>query len=276
MKLLRKTIRKIILEGPVKDEFDESWYNVEEERGNYVFDPNPQGSQHRENLRQSVNMRFRGDIDPMFKDKRDLKRLWNETIDKHGLRSFWEGPKMKYFHSLSYYDIPQASVDKLAHDVTEDRDIQDLTAEGFFHLYDKTGNRDEMSTYGIYNGVHSISRGNQKFGVIISGRVTLAADDDIWTESRSKATSVDLERHKGSGLPKRMMAKDSYIQSLLFEEQDIIDAGKIGECVLDNWSIEAIVCRKGLSIEPEAADLARKYGVPLIDPSEMGVRGRPS
>lgn len=276
MKLLRQIIRRIILEGDVKDEFDEAWYNVEEERDNYWFDPNPQGSQHLDNLEQSVDVDLKPAVAPMFKDKRDLKRLWNETIDKHGLRSFWEGPKMKYFHSLSYYGSVFSSKDLLAQDVTEDRDIQDLTAEGFFHLYNKTGNRDEMSTYGIYNGVHSISRQNQKFGVIISGRVTLAADDDIWTESRSKATPADLERHKGSGLPKRVMAKDSYIQSLLFEEQDIIDARKIGECVLDNWSIEAIVCLKGLAIEPAAAELAEKYGVPLIDPSEMGVRGRPS
>ena len=183
---------------------------------------------------------------------------------------------MKYFHSLAYYGNVYASNDELAQDVTDDRDIQDLTADGFFKLYKKSGNRDEMSTYGIYNGVHDIRRMYQKFGVIISGRVTLAADDDIWTESRSKATPYDLKRHKSSGLPKRVMAKDSYIQSLLFEEQDIIDAGKIGECVLDNWSIEAIVCKKGLKIEPAAAELAKKYGIPLIDPSEMGVRGRPS
>lgn len=276
MKLLREAIRRIILEGPVKDEFDEAWYNVEEERPNDWFHPNPQGSQHRDNLRQSVNMRMRDDIEPMFQNKRDLKRLWNETIDKHGLRSFWEGPKMKYFHSLAYYGSVFSSTEQLAHDVTDDRDIQDLTADGFFKLYKKTGNRDEMSTYGIYNGVHNISRKNQRFGVIISGRVTLAAEDDIWTESRSKATPFDLERHKSSGLPKRVMAKDSYIQSLLFEEQDIIYARKIGECVLDNWSIEAIVCLEGLSIEPAARELAKKYNVPLIDPSEMGVRGRPS
>ena len=32
MKLLRQLIRHILLEGPVKDEFDEAWYNTEIER----------------------------------------------------------------------------------------------------------------------------------------------------------------------------------------------------------------------------------------------------
>ena len=213
------------------------------------------------------------DIDELFDDKRDLKRLWNKTIDDYDLRSFWEGPKMKYFHSLSYYGSPLNSSDKLSHSHDTDESIQDLSAHGFFQLYDKTGNKDEMSTYGVYGNEHQIPRQQLKFGVIISGRVTLATMDDAFTESRSKATKKDLERHEGSGMPKRIMPSDDFISMLLFEEEDIKEFGKIGECVVDNWSIDAIVCSpkmKGYGLFAAAKTLAKQYGVPLLEPKDLG------
>ena len=81
-----------------------------------------------------------------------------------------------------------------------------------------------------------------------------------------------MARHAPSGLPKRIAPTDDKIQSLLFEEQDIKEFGKLGECILDNWSIEAIVCTTFLpdSLIDAAQDLADQYGVPLITPKEMG------
>ena len=282
MKRLRQLIRWIILEGPVKDSFDEAWHNVDEERSEFPLDPGVAGTMHRDQLASTfvgVSSYKRDpvdaeDIEELFKNKRDLKRLWNEVIDGNDLRSFWEGPKMKYFHSLAYYGSPASGVDQIQTGQTDDEALQDLTAYGFFQEYDKTGNKDEMSTYGIYDGKHQIPRQQAKFGVIISGRVTIATMDDAFTESRSKASPKDIKTHASSGMPKRIMPDDDKVASLLFEEDDIEDFGKIGECIIDNWSIEAIVCSPNMEFELKnsAKILSMQYKVPFITPKDLGVK----
>lgn len=277
MKLLREMIRQIILEGPVKDSFDEAWFNTEEERSQFQGDPDVSGTMHKDQLKQVYSNAdwfptANEDIDSLFDEKRDLKRMWNQIVDAHDLRSFWEGPKMKYFHSLSYYGSPASGVDKMQAGQTDDEALQDLTAHGFFQMYDKTGNKDEMSTYGIYNGDHQIPAFQTNFGVIISGRVTLATMDDAFTESRSKASKKDIATHASSGMPKRIMPTDDKIASLLFEEEDIKEFGKIGECIIDNWSIDAIVCNPDMTFElrNSAKVLSMQYKVPFLTPKDLG------
>ena len=93
MKLLRRLIRQIILEGPVKDSFDEAWFNSEEERSNFEGRDDPGiGTHHKDNLKDLYLEEEYDEIDEFFEDKRDLKRLWNNVVDENGLRSFWEGP----------------------------------------------------------------------------------------------------------------------------------------------------------------------------------------
>ena len=275
MKLLRRMIRQIILEGPVKDSFDEAWHNSEVERSQIPDYDGDFGTMHPDQLRKAVANRHEDidddDIKELFQNKRDLKRLWNETIDDNNLRSFWEGPKMKYFHSLSYYGSPAFAKDTLAKGREVD-DFRDLTAQGFFNIYKKEDNKDEMSTYGVWNGKHKIPEFQTNFGVIISGRVTLATRDDAFTESRSKASPLDAERNASSGAPKRIMPSDHAVATLLFEEEDIKDFG-LGECVIDNWSVDAIVCNK-LRVEENiyeaASKLAEEYNIPLLSPKELG------
>ena len=129
-----------------------------------------------------------------------------------------------------------------------------------------------MSTYGIYNGKHQIPRQQQKFGVLISGRVTIATMDDAFTESRSKASGKDIETHVSSGMPKRIMPDDDKIASLLFEEEDIKEFGMIGECIVDNWSIDAIVCSPKMEFELKnsAKILSMQYKVPFLTPEDLG------
>jgi len=280
MKLLRETIRKLILEGAAKDEFFDAWYNSYEAMNRPEFDLEGEdmiGTHHKDSLKKSWYSRNSSDeeIDGYFNKKRDLKRTWNETIDSFDLRSFWEGTKVKYYHSLAYYgNIGEASDDI---DLTAEVNTEpvDLSTFGFFKLYGKSNNKNEMSTFGVYPGKHIVSSHNQKLGVIISGRVTLASSKDAFTESRSKATGLDMASHQNSGLPKRMTASDEMIDTLLFDEQDIIKHG-IGECILDNWSIEAIVCNSNAlrkinqqGIIKGAKTLAKQYGVPLIESSKV-------
>ena len=76
---LRRLIRQIILEGQVKDSFDELWYNTEEERQNYDMMQSGEGTFHRDLLTNKSKSYLRPYtdefIDQFFEDKRDLKRL---------------------------------------------------------------------------------------------------------------------------------------------------------------------------------------------------------
>ena len=269
MNHLRKYIRKIILEGDVKNSFENEWYDDEITQFTDADDAGL-GTHHKDNLKGLYVKGTQDDeIEELFKNKRDLKRMWNEFIDKYDLRDFWEGPKMKYYHSLTYYGGTYDAVNTISYSEDSDEYIKDLTATGFFQLYKKSGNKDEMSTYGIYDGkIEKIPVHQKSFGVIISGRVTLATTDDAFTESRSKATPVDIATYRGSGMPKRIMPTNKNVDSLLFEEEDILYEGGIGECVLDNWSVEAIVynpkSRSGAFVEKAAAKIAEQYGVPLL------------
>ena len=129
-----------------------------------------------------------------------------------------------------------------------------------------------MSAYGIYNGNHNIPHFQTNFGVMISGRVTLATMEDAFTESRSKASAKDSAAHASAGMPKRIMPTDEMVALLLFEEQDITDFGKIGECILDNWSIEAIVCNMDMvdDLVKAAEVLSKQYKVPLLSSQDLG------
>ena len=96
--------------------------------------------------------------------------------------------------------------------------------------------------------------------------------DDAFTESRSKATPADKARHEGSGMPKRVMYDQENVDKLLFEEEDIKEFNKIGECIIDNWSIDAIVCNPKMkqSLIDAAETLANRFGVPMIEPKDLG------
>lgn len=282
MKTLRRLIRQIILEGPVKDSFDEKWYNTEVDRYDYGSVGSEPGTLHKDafsNLMpvDTLKKKYGFDYHKLFDEKRDLKRLWNETIDANGLRSFWQGPKMKYFHSLSYYGGSTTAKDQLQQQEYDDNDIRDLSLAAFLRDYSGRRNKDEMSTWGFYvpQKIHSCPQAQLSVGVLLSGRVTIATFDDAWTESRSKASKKDIERHRQSGLPKRVMPTNSNVSNLVFEEQDIIDNQRIGECILDNWTIEAIVYDSSTRntnhlIKRAANQLAEEYGIPVITVAELG------
>lgn len=273
MKQLRQYVRQIILEGSVKDEFEKAWRTSGERSDRSGFEED-EGTFHRDFISKMNPYRKASEkfYDKFFKEKRDLKRLWNETIDANGLRSFWEGPKMKYFHSLAYYASPSASVNKLQSAEQSDLEIKDLAIAAFLQKYKLKGNKDEMSTYGVYlPDVYSSQIFNDPnkmtIGVLLKGRVTIASSEDAYTESRSKATKKDIQRHKDSGMPKRIIPSDHMVSSLVFEEEDIKDMF-VSECVLDNWGIEAIVYdpkkKEGVMLEASIKKLSKQYGIPFM------------
>jgi len=274
MKLLRKYIQQILLEGPARKEFRNWYWELEEpvsynRSGSYMMG----GTQHKDmlmNRRINKKKMSREEaqvfVDEVFADKRKLKRKWNELVEKYGTRSFWEGPEMKYFHSLTYYG--RGVSDNLKTGVLQEYEMVDLSVEAFLETYKLSGNKDEMSTYGVHKGKSQATWDQQALGFLIEGRVTLATNQDAFVESRSKATKVDMQRHRSSGLPKRVMAIDNRAIGLLFDASDIGVSGP-GECILDNWSIEAIVYNPGMVDENAVVDVAQKYDIPMISQDKV-------
>lgn len=251
MKQLRYIIQQLILESVAKDYFDEAWFNTEEERPQQQWDNlrSMAGTFHKDKLKQNkldnhVTHLSDEDIDALFDGKRDLKRLWNETIDKFNLRDFWENNEdMVFFHSLTYYGESSSGtkgkqLDTLQVDIADEP--LNLSVSSFLKNYKIKGNKDEMSTFGVYKGSSNASRRERKEGFILKGRVTLATRYDAWVESRSKGSPSDMNRHKSSGMPKRSIPNSENIERLLFDASDIADRG-VGECILDNWSIVGYV-----------------------------------
>ena len=251
MKQLRYIIQQLILESVAKDYFDEAWFNTEEERPQQKWDKlrSMVGTFHKDKLKQNkldnhATHLSDEDIDTLFHGKRDLKRLWNDTIDTFNLRDFWENNEdIVYFHSLTYYGEGSSGtagkhIDGLQVDMVDEP--LNLSVSSFLKKYKIKDNKDEMSTFGVYKGKTSASRRERREGFVLKGRVTMASNGDAFTESRSKGSPTDMNRHQGSGMPKRMVPNSENINRLLFDESDIIGE-RIGECILDNWSIVGYV-----------------------------------
>ena len=190
-------------------------------------------------------------IDAYFDDKRNIKRKWNEMVDQ----DFWQDEsKLTYFHDLSYYG-GFGDTDELETGKSGDN-LKNLTVRGFLKKYANRRNRDELSTWGIWFGKWKtpdrwmLNRdGAPTLGVIVRGRVTLAHSGDAWTESRSKGTEIDMERHKGSGMPKRI--DRTRASGLVFDHGEIQLGNGLGECILDNWTVDYVVYNPKY-LEPEA------------------------
>ena len=276
MKLLREIIRKIIVESEQGDAFMEWWFNREDKED--YEDWNTQDfTKHKEMLAnnpESAQARSMApgpdkfEIEKLFQDKRAIKRYWNENCD----RTFWQSGKVKFFHSLNYYE-PDISTDTLSKGIATEDDMFNLSVRGFLEQYKLRNNKDEMSTYGVYNGKapEGVSREVMATGILIEGRVTFAYKDDAMVESRSKATPADYERHKSSGMPKRMSPYDSYLDGVLFNEEDCKEKG-VGECIIDNWSIDSVVYdMQYVSEQQEAAidKLANELGIGVLYAHEV-------
>ena len=75
--------------------------------------------------------------------------------------------------------------------------------------------------------------------------ITFAVAFDAHTESRSKATPSDYQRHKSSGMPKRPRI-DPHQRGLIFDAEDaeIFQSGNAGEFIVDNWAWDTLFIRE--------------------------------
>jgi hypothetical protein len=285
---LRRTIRKIILESTFeKMEFEQMWHDPDSgiPRKNW-----PSGkmrsTHHRDSFNKNMSNSARrswdavGTHEEYFADRRELKRMWNRAVDDGGHRDFWENSgKVQFFHSLEYYG--DSGADTLVTGAKSDGDISDLSMKAFFEKYKPRHNRDEMSTWGVYKGKSKATEGKHSYGFLLKGRCTYASFEDLYTESRSKVTPEDMNTHRGSGLPKRPGISKFVTEDSVIGERDIISDGRpLGECVLDNWSIDALVISKlstrwmAIKNDPKIMQLIKYYGIRILHPDEVFTGGR--
>lgn len=249
MKHLRRYIRQIILESPeLQADVEEFVHNRE---NTPYTGPRLMSTQHREYAKTTGKNEKEHDlsdeeIDRSFELRRDVKRFWNENAD----HSFWQNPnKVIAVHDLGYYsDLGDPDEDDPSPWIADNEDDlheKDLSVPLFVKKYPPGKiQKDEMSTYGFYGSLSSVFPLKRiKLGIILNPRrVTYASQNDAFSESRGQASPEDIERHKGSGLPKRPRVGKTFSgRNQLFDEEDVKAARKIGELIVDNWTYKAVV-----------------------------------
>ena len=235
MKYLRKYIRALLLESPeLQDAFSEfRWNRQEGEMTTVPEDPDPDsgdnmsvGTWHHDELTKKLGKKKATEYINL---KREMKGFWN----KHADHDYWK--TVKCVHSLNYYNLMGGDVS---------RGEIDLSVSAFIEKYKPNKvHKDEMSCYGILESSYNI-KGK---GIILSGRITWAGLTDAFSESRGSASAKDLQRHQGSGLPKRPGLSNTSGEGVLFDQQDVLSVlGKynqfyIEEVIVDNWRWNTLI-----------------------------------
>ena len=96
--------------------------------------------------------------------------------------------------------------------------------------------KNELSAIGYYKTKPSETP-LSVVGVLLDGYVSYASSEDAATEWSSYADEEAIEKHAGSGLPKRAMVK-----SPMFGPEDFVEpALRHNELIVDNWEVKGII-----------------------------------
>lgn len=179
--------------------------------------------------------------------RRDKKRLWNQHAD----HSYFQDPKKLFvFHYLGHYSYKNS---------LEDYFPRGSTVPGRVPGIDFPS-RNELSCFGgpaKYGGAESVTL-RMPFFTFKKRRVTFASVEDAATERLSKATPADIDKHRGSGLPKRPNVYIGY-KYIPLDEEEVEKFRSLDEVVIDNWVIDTFYCEEG-DVE-YAKELGLKYEV---------------
>jgi hypothetical protein len=282
--LLRSVVREILLERREdQDSLDQLVHNRENQPYSSLAtnhrEREKQINQARRNIEEpgSENLPTDEEIDAQFEMRRDVKKFWNENAD----HKYWQNPqKVIAIHDLSYYaEFSEEDEDKFTDDLRSDTDLK---IEAFLKRYPPGQiQKDEMSAYGFTSMDQFLDRNSSflriSLGIIMNPRrVTYASLVDAYTESRGSASERDIERHKGSGLPKRPSVPKRFEgRRVLFDEQDVQSSKAktkgIGELIVDNWSYDTLVINTGynkyFSVKrvKQIIKTAKEMGLKVID-----------
>ena len=225
MKLLRETIRRIILE-----DYELTDKDIERYRG-----WNRGKGQSNDEIRQTVDDRGIG-VQSKSAIRRDKQAMrdWHELMKKNPqfVKQFMEG-KVQILHSISYQGMFSDKYDEIE------------SSTPFSNWIEKFGrkSRDQISCIaanepiGADPDLWSFDEGNASevyvgFGFVMKGYPAFAAEEDLMTQTLS-ALSDDLKAfHKNSGQVKRAGSINFAINPKAWNGID--------ELILDNWEIIGI------------------------------------
>ena len=206
MKLLRETIRRIILE-------DKASFEKE-----LTGDPNwDEGATDHADVAYKGNQRIPRGARPgrARKRGRNLKQVWAKHVDREFVDS------LIYIHWMHKEEVLP------------------------FLLASEPPNKDELSCSAYINGKLAAGHNMGAFGVIVQGHVSLLGNsmDAMFTGNRSVIDQAFPDMKKTSGIAKGVMAAemDTYILS----KEDFTGPKSKwdeNEALLDNWEVIALFC----------------------------------
>jgi hypothetical protein len=166
--------------------------------------------------------------------RRDKKKMWNKYAD----HTYFQSPsKLFVYHYLGHYSGNGALEDYFPRGASVPGKIAGIDFP----------NKNELSCFGgpaKWGGADSVQL-QMPFFTFKKYRVTFASAEDAATERLSNATPTDIQRHVGSGLPKRPNLYQEY-EMMPLDEEGVLDVGgSLEEVVIDNWVIDTYHCEKG-------------------------------
>ena len=180
--------------------------------------------------------------------RRDKKKMWN----KHADHSYFQDPKKLFvYHYLGHYSGKTALEDYFPRGTSVPGKIAGIDFPS----------KNELSCFGgpaKWGGAESVQL-LLPFFTFEKYRVTFASAEDAATERLSNAKPADIQRHVGSGLPKRPNIYQEYEMMPLDEEGVLGVGGSLEEVVIDNWVIDTFYCEE--SDVEYALELGLKYEV---------------
>ena len=164
--------------------------------------------------------------------RRDKKRMWN----KHADHTYFQDPKKLFvFHYLGHYSDNKRLQDYFPRNSTRPGSVPGIDFPS----------KNELSCFGgpaKFGEAESVQL-RMPFFTFEKYRVTFASAEDAATERLSNAKPADVQRHAGSGLPKRPNLYQGY-EEMPIDEEGVLDVGGLEEVVIDNWVIDTFYCEQ--------------------------------
>ena len=166
--------------------------------------------------------------------RRDMKKLWNKYAD----HNFFQDPnKLFVWHTLGLFS-------------------GDEKLSGYFSLGSggkipgiHVPNKNELSCFGIlpklFDGRIWGPDQSMSYFTFKKYRVTFASIHDVASERLSRATPVDIEKHKNSGLSKRPGIYARH-EDVPLNQKDVEAGDERGlrEVIIDNWIVDTFYCHE--------------------------------
>jgi hypothetical protein len=159
---------------------------------------------------------------------RDLKRMWN----KHADHQFFSSLTKVHWLSAYLLGMQGRSPTKMIKDIV------------------KASGKDELATMGYLPGT-KLETSWGEFGVLISGRTTLAANDmdELLTGEHPGSYGPARKKWKSSGIPRRASSFHPDTAGMYILDRDSFQKSGQGvnELVVDNWKAVGFVIPKDIN-----------------------------